>query len=195
MTSAVATTTVPTRIRHPSSERVDRARKRRDGRPPISWRSFAPPRRERRSDIPRHRGSRAALGRTGEFGARPRPAALGEDDFDHHPCDPRGGGPVVSTSTKPEVMRVTAAARARSGENLLYDPSGTVECPKGISPLVWSPLSACSTWDEALLVANLMTVASTGGTSMARSFASSTDDHWHRRSEALLGVMVYRPML
>ena len=104
-------------------------------------------------------------------------------------------GPVVSTSTKPEVMRVTAAARARSGENLLYDPSGTVECPKGISPLVWSPLSACSTWDEALLVANLMTVASTGGTSMARSFASSTDDHWHRRSEALLATLLHAASL
>ena len=63
---------------------------------------------------------------------------------------------------------MTRRTRARSGENLLYDPSGTVERPKGVAPLMWSPLSACSTWDEALLVANLMTVASTGGTSMRK---------------------------
>ncbi|MGO9344249.1 MAG: type IV secretory system conjugative DNA transfer family protein [Acidimicrobiales bacterium] len=104
-------------------------------------------------------------------------------------------GPVVSTSTKPEVMRVTAASRARSGENLLYDPSGTVDIPKGVAPLVWSPLSACSTWDDALLVANLMTVASTRGTSTARSFASSTDDHWHKRSEALLATLLHAASL
>ncbi len=104
-------------------------------------------------------------------------------------------GPVVSTSTKPEVMRVTAASRARAGENLLYDPSGTVEPPKGVVPLRWSPLSSCSTWDEALLVANLMTVASIGGTSSTRSFANGPDDHWHKRSEALLATLLHAASL
>ncbi len=60
---------------------------------------------------------------------------------------------------------------------------------------MWSPLSGCSTWDDALLVANLMTVASTGGTSIARSLASGTDDHWHKRSEALLATLLHAASL
>ena len=38
-------------------------------------------------------------------------------------------GPVVSTSTKPDVMRATAPSRSSEGWAFLYDPSGEVDCP------------------------------------------------------------------
>jgi type IV secretion system protein VirD4 len=104
-------------------------------------------------------------------------------------------GPVVSTSTKPDVMTFTEAARARVGEIHLYDPSGTVVRPKGVAPLVWSPISACSQWDEALLAARLMVVSSTGGSAGARQLASGLDNHWHERSSALLAALLHSASL
>ena len=51
-------------------------------------------------------------------------------------------GPVVSTSTKPDVLHATAAARAQSGWTLLYDPGGTVDPPTGVLRVGWSPVNA-----------------------------------------------------
>jgi type IV secretion system protein VirD4 len=99
-------------------------------------------------------------------------------------------GPVVCTSTKPEVMTRTAHARKRAGEVMLYDPSGAVERPNGVSNLTWSPVSACSRWNDAMLVAQLMVVASTAGAS-SRSAARGVDNHWHERSQALLATLLH----
>jgi type IV secretion system protein VirD4 len=104
-------------------------------------------------------------------------------------------GPVISTSTKPDVMTFTAPSRGRAGETLLYDPSGTVERPNGVAPLAWSPVSACSQWDEALLVARLMVVSSTGGSIGARQLANGLDNHWHERSSALLAALLHSASL
>lgn len=70
-----------------------------------------------------------------------------------------------------------------------------IERPNGVAPLRWSPLSACSTWDEALLVANLMTIASAGASPIARSLAGGPHDHWHERSEALLATLLHAASL
>ena len=53
-------------------------------------------------------------------------------------------GPVVSTSTKPDVMRATAPSRCREGWTFLYDPSGEVECPPDVERVGWSPLTTAS---------------------------------------------------
>jgi hypothetical protein len=44
-------------------------------------------------------------------------------------------------------------------------------------------------------VANLMTVASTGGSSITRSFTNGAEDHWHKRSEALLATLLHAASL
>jgi type IV secretory pathway TraG/TraD family ATPase VirD4 len=104
-------------------------------------------------------------------------------------------GPVVSTSTKPDVMRMTAGMRSLTGETLLYDPSGTVERPKVVTPLAWSPVAPCSSWDSALLIARLMTVVSTGGGSPSRPLAGGIDNHWHERADALLAPLLHAAAL
>src|SRR5437868_14031542 len=48
-------------------------------------------------------------------------------------------GAVVSTSTKLDVLSTTAPARRRLGTCWLFDPSGQVEVPPGLTPLHWSP--------------------------------------------------------
>lgn len=94
-------------------------------------------------------------------------------------------GPVVSTSTKPDVMAATLAARGRRGACWLYDPSGTVPAPPGVERLRWSPVASAGTWDGALLIARAMVGAS-------RPARDSNDaSHWTERAEALLAPLLH----
>ncbi len=72
-------------------------------------------------------------------------------------------GAVVSTSTKPDVLQATADARQTVGPCLLYDPSGTVEAPRGVERVRWSPVESCRSWDDALLVARSLVGAARPG--------------------------------
>jgi type IV secretion system protein VirD4 len=54
-------------------------------------------------------------------------------------------GPLVATSVKPDVLRATMAARARTGEVLVLDPLGA----SGITGAQWTPLASCGTWAGA----------------------------------------------
>ena len=99
------------------------------------------------------------------------------------------GGAVVSTSTKTDVMDVTAAARSELGRCWLYDPSGSVPCPSGIRPVRWSPVPASADWDAALLLARALVRASHP--------ASGVGDwnHWQERAEALLAPLLHAAAL
>ncbi|MGH2904481.1 MAG: type IV secretory system conjugative DNA transfer family protein [Solirubrobacteraceae bacterium] len=94
-------------------------------------------------------------------------------------------GPVVSTSTKPDVMRATLNARGEIGELWLFDPSGTEPLPDGVRRLCWSPVTAAATWDGALLIARAMTAASRAGA------GTSNETHWAERAAALLAPLLY----
>ena len=69
-------------------------------------------------------------------------------------------GPVVSTSTKPDVMRATATSRSCDGWAFLYDPSGEIDCPPGVERVGWSPLTTATNWDAAVVTADAMVGAS-----------------------------------
>ena len=93
-------------------------------------------------------------------------------------------GPVLSTSTKPDVLAATLSRRSQRGRCWLYDPSGTVVVPPGVTPLRWSPVTGAATWDGALLLArNLVGARPTGGLSDAT--------HWTERAEALLAPILH----
>jgi type IV secretory pathway TraG/TraD family ATPase VirD4 len=99
-------------------------------------------------------------------------------------------GAVVSTSTKPDVLSATLRYRARLGECLVFDPSGTVDVPAGARRIGWSPIPACTRWDDALLVARALVGAT--GTSGERHAPS---DHWSERAEALLAPLLHAAAL
>ena len=101
-------------------------------------------------------------------------------------------GPVVSTSTKPDVLEVTASARSRAGDCLLFDPSGTVGAPEGVAPVRWSPVPACRRWDDAMLVAAALVGA---GRSPGATPTASHGDHWQERAEALLAPLLHAAAL
>ena len=96
-------------------------------------------------------------------------------------------GAVVTTSTKPDVLRATAASRSGRGNAFLYDPSGTVETPPGVSRVGWSPVTAASSWDGALLNADTMVRASRPSTGAG----SPVDSHWNERAAALLAPLLH----
>jgi type IV secretory pathway TraG/TraD family ATPase VirD4 len=99
-------------------------------------------------------------------------------------------GAVVSTSTKPDVLRATAAARGAAGWTLLYDPGGTVEPPPGVVRVGWSPVNAAREWDGALSMADAMArSARRGDTSVVH------DDHWSERATSLLAPLLHAAAL
>jgi hypothetical protein len=85
-------------------------------------------------------------------------------------------GAVVSTSTKPDVMQTTLRARAELGEIWLFDPAGEEgKPPRGVRALHWSPVSAASTWDGALVMARAMTACTKVGK------GTTNENHWSER--------------
>jgi type IV secretion system protein VirD4 len=57
-------------------------------------------------------------------------------------------GPVLVTSTKPDVLQATLASRAELGRCWLLDPTGTVPTPPGVNLIRWSPVQAAHSWDK-----------------------------------------------
>lgn len=104
-------------------------------------------------------------------------------------------GAVVSTSTKPDVLRATAPARGTVGPCLLYDPSGTVDTPRGVQRVRWSPVESCRTWDDALLVARSLVGAARPGTGARDTAAPGGGDHWTERAESLLAPTLHAAAL
>jgi type IV secretion system protein VirD4 len=104
-------------------------------------------------------------------------------------------GAVVSTSTKPDVLAATVHARQTVGTCLLYDPSGTVETPRGVQRVRWSPVESCRTWDDALLVARSLVGAARPGAGASQGGATVGGDHWTERAEALLAPALHAAAL
>jgi type IV secretory pathway TraG/TraD family ATPase VirD4 len=98
-------------------------------------------------------------------------------------------GPAVSTSTKPDVLEATSAARSGSGRVWQFDPTGTAPDQPGVTRLRWSPLICSIDWDGALLMARAMVTGAQVG-------AGTTDGtHWSRRAQALLAPLLHAATL
>lgn len=94
-------------------------------------------------------------------------------------------GAVVSTSTKPDVLRATMAARWQQGRVWQFDPTGHAREIPGVRSLRWSPLACSTDWDGALLMARAMVDGAAVG-------AGTTDaNHWAKRAQALLAGMLH----
>ncbi len=98
-------------------------------------------------------------------------------------------GAVISTSTKPDVMRATLGARVEIGEVWMFDPSASEALPDGVRRLSWSPVSAAATWDGALVMARAMSTASRAGA------GTTNENHWTERAGALLAPLLHAAQL
>jgi type IV secretion system protein VirD4 len=98
-------------------------------------------------------------------------------------------GPIISTSTKPDVMRATVSSRQRDGWTFLYDPSGEIDCPRGVERIGWSPLTSAANWDAAVQTADAMVTASRLGAPYGG------EHHWNERAAALLSSLLHAAAL
>jgi type IV secretion system protein VirD4 len=99
-------------------------------------------------------------------------------------------GAVIATSTKPELMEATAAARqALGGRCWLFDPSGTTPAPPGVTRVRWSPVAGASSWDQALLAARSLSGAARPGG------RAGEHGHWVERAEAVVAPLLHAAAL
>ena len=99
-------------------------------------------------------------------------------------------GAALVTSTKPDVLMATAAARSRYGRVYAFDPTGHGgDLPAGVIPLRWSPLDAAGTWESARRLASAMVAASPAAK------GTRGESHWTSRAAALLGPLLYAAAL
>jgi type IV secretion system protein VirD4 len=95
-------------------------------------------------------------------------------------------GAAVSTATKRDVLGATWRSRSELGQVWLFDPTGEqAQLPRGIRRLCWSPVSAASTWDAALLTARAMAACTSPGA------GTTNEQHWRERSTALLAPLLF----
>ena len=99
-------------------------------------------------------------------------------------------GAALVTSTKPDVLVATAAARSRYGRVYAFDPTGhSTDLPDGVIRLRWSPLDAAGTWESARRLAGAMVAASPAAK------GTRHESHWTSRAAALLGPLLYAAAL
>ena len=92
---------------------------------------------------------------------------------------------VVSTSTKDDVLAATARQRSWLGQVYVFDPTGSLVLPEFVTPLRWSPVVGCTSFDRAASMAHALVAA-------ARPGAKATESgHWVERAEALLTPLLF----
>ena len=93
-------------------------------------------------------------------------------------------GPVVCTSTKPDLYRATRRPRDVDGQVWMFNPAGAPPDDSEVAmELRWSPIPGAASWDEALLTARALTV-NVGAQTTDRS-------HWATRAQARLAPMLH----
>src|SRR5207302_1762928 len=94
-------------------------------------------------------------------------------------------GPAVVTSTKSELVRLTAAHRQRSGPVFIYDPVG--DSAPHVSSVTWSPIAGCDDLDRAWTVASWLCA----GLRPSSSRGDSDWAHWAESGRLLVAPLLY----
>jgi type IV secretion system protein VirD4 len=94
-------------------------------------------------------------------------------------------GPAIVTSTKSELVDVTAAHRQTVGPVFVYDPTG--ELQQRIATVTWSPLVGCEDLDRAWTIASWLCAGLQQGS--ARSDADWA--HWGESGKLLIAPLLF----
>jgi type IV secretion system protein VirD4 len=105
-------------------------------------------------------------------------------------------GAVVSTSTKPDVLALTAAKRKERGRCWIFDPSGKTVIPSPLASDIlkagWSPVESSSSWAGALISAKSLVEAAG---SSANPSGSGPTSHWTLRAQDLIAPLLFAASL
>lgn len=92
-------------------------------------------------------------------------------------------GPVVSTSTKADVLRATGLVRARLGRVWHYSPDGA-ETPPGCVELRWSPIPPSARWSTAIALGKAMADISEQG-------SAENSAYFRTKAGVLIAVLLH----
>jgi len=98
-------------------------------------------------------------------------------------------GPVVVTSTKPDVLDATLPWRSAMGRCYLWDPTATTALPEDVEALRWSPIVGCQDWDQAVARAHALANAA------RPDHGRGQESHWVERAQALLAPLLHAAAL
>jgi len=92
-------------------------------------------------------------------------------------------GPAIATSTKSELVDITAGHRQSIGPVYVYDPTGEI----GSRSVTWSPITGCENLDRAWMVASWLCAALQQG-----GGRGDTDWlHWAESGKLLIAPLLY----
>jgi type IV secretion system protein VirD4 len=94
-------------------------------------------------------------------------------------------GPAIVTSTKGELLALTAAHRQRVGPVYVYDPAG--ELGNRVGSVTWSPLVGCQRLDRAWMVAAWLCA----GLQQGSSRGDNDWAHWAESGKLLIAPMLF----
>jgi type IV secretion system protein VirD4 len=94
-------------------------------------------------------------------------------------------GPAVVTSTKRELLDLTAARRRAIGPVSVYDPTG--ELGQDVETVTWSPLAGCHVLDDAWSVAAWLCA----GLQQGSERGDSDWTHWAESGKLLIAPLLY----
>ena len=92
-------------------------------------------------------------------------------------------GPAVVTSTKNDILAATQGKRSELGPVFIFDPSGRIKAPKGVTEVRWSPVEASGTLDAAVRTADLLV-----DVGLERPYGEGS--HWAERAKALIAPIL-----
>ena len=95
-------------------------------------------------------------------------------------------GPVIATTTKPDLPHSCALVRSRIGRVMVFAPADVAAIPPGCLELRWSPLSSAGDYARADQVARQMTGAASSGVGR-----DETSRHFADRAADALGAMLH----
>ncbi|HZB97260.1 MAG TPA: type IV secretory system conjugative DNA transfer family protein, partial [Candidatus Sulfotelmatobacter sp.] len=94
-------------------------------------------------------------------------------------------GPAIVTSTKNELVEITAGHRQRVGPVFVYDPTG--ELGEQYRSVTWSPIAGCGELDHAWMVASWLCA----GLQQGSSKGDNDWTHWAESGKLLIAPLLY----
>lgn len=120
-----------------------------------------------------HLNGQALTLRTEDNGAVVAPPRIGKTMYIAIPVIADAPGAVVSTSTKPDVLRLTAGIRERVGRVRVFDPEGVSLWPE---PMWWDMVAGCDDPEEAAERAGALVASRDLGDAKNASFFQEAAD-------------------
>lgn len=96
-------------------------------------------------------------------------------------------GPVVATSTKYEIIKLTAGFRHHLGPVFIFDPKGELEELYGITSMRYSPIRGCRDADKAIETANWLVQ----GVRKQNSGGNNDWEHWGQKARNIMAPCLY----